>query len=448
MRSITLKLTLAFLFVGLTGSIIVAVLTQIQTRQEFNRFVLDLYQSEMVTDLVDYYEENGSWEGVQETGFSGRPSRGGLNDPERGGILLIVDNEEQVVVGPRELIGTTLRISEQQEGLPLEVDGEVVGWMLINIPKPGDERSPEGDFIDRLNKNVIVSALIATSLALIIGIVLARTISHPISDLQAATRIVAEGNLGYQVPVVGKDELGQLGHSFNQMSADLAQSNALRRQMTADIAHELRNPLSVILGYTEALSDEKLEGEAATFQVMHEEVLHLQRLIEDLRTLSLADAGELSLVKQPITPAALLAHVATAHNLLAAEKQVALEVQAAEGLPEISVDPDRIVQVLGNVVANALRYTPAQGKIKMTAERDSAGITFRVTDTGVGVSEEDLPYIFERFYRVDKARYDNNNESGLGLAIAKSIVEAHGGSISAESTPGKGTTFTILLPQN
>lgn len=443
MRSITFKLTLAFLFVGLTGSIIVAVLTQIQTRQEFNRFVLDLYQSEMVTDLVAYYEENGSWEGAQDAVFV-RPSRGGLNDPERGGIL-IVDNEGRVVMGPRELMGSTLRFSEQQS-LPLEVDGEVVGWMLLNPPEPGDKKSPEGDFIDRLNQNVVVSALIATSLALIIGVVLARTISHPISDLQTATQIVAEGNLGYQVPVLSKDELGQLGHSFNRMSADLAQSNILRRQMTADIAHELRNPLSVILGYTEALSDEKLRGDAATFEIMHEEVLHLQRLVDDLRTLSLADAGELSLIRQHISPAALLARVATAHALQTQEKQVTLEVQASEELPEISVDPDRIVQVLGNVITNALRYTPAQGKIRMTAEQHNNEISFRVTDTGIGVPEEDLPYIFERFYRVDKARFDTNGGSGLGLAIAKSIVEAHGGSITADSTPGKGTTFTILLP--
>lgn len=441
MRSLTLKLTLAFLMVGLVGSIVVALLVRAQTQREFDRFVLDQY-GDSVTELTDYYEEHGTWHGVDAV-VDPQPEA-----PYGGGrghhsAFTVVDVERRIVSG--NYIGKTISFRES-DAVPLKVDGETVGWMVLYRPNGGrDSNSPEDDFLARMNFNILISASTASALALVVGVLLARTISHPIRDLRAATQKVAGGDLGYQVPVRTKDELGQLAESFNHMSADLAHANDLRRQMTADVAHELRNPLSVILGYTEALSEGKLRGEPPMFGVMHDEALHLQRLIEDLRTLSLADAGELSLLKQQVAPASLLERVAVAHAPHAQVKQVSLEVQADRNLPEITVDPDRIVQVLGNLVTNALRYTPVKGRIQLAAERVSEGLIFRVSDTGAGIAADSLPFIFERFYRADKSRQQNQGESGLGLAIAKSIVEAHGGSIAVESTPGKGTTFTIAL---
>jgi signal transduction histidine kinase len=447
MRSLSLKLTLAFLIVGLIGSLGVALLAQIQTRQEFNRFVLDLYQSEFVTELIDYYEANGSWAGVErEIAIRPAPRGAGVELDDFRTPITVVDVNGRVVLGGQPgLVGQTI-LFNRREGLPLMSGDQVIGWMVLywGGPEPRHD-SPEGNFLYRLRNNVIVSALIAVTLALVIGVVLARTIARPIRDLQAATQAVAEGRLGYQVPIRTKDELGRLAMSFNRMSADLARSNHLRRQMAADVAHELRNPLSVILGYTEALSEGKISGSSAMFSVMHEEALHLQRLVEDLRTLSLAEAGELSLVKQPVSPAALLERVATAHLPHAQERQISLAVQAEEGLPEINVDPDRMVQVLVNLVTNALRYTPEKGRILLTAERDQQDVILRVIDNGTGIAPEDLPYIFERFYRADRSRRQGNGESGLGLAIARSLVEAHGGTITAESTAGQGSTFTIRL---
>jgi signal transduction histidine kinase len=216
--------------------------------------------------------------------------------------------------------------------------------------------------------------------------------------------------------------------------------------MTADIAHELRTPLSLILGYTESLSDGKLPATQETFDLMHDEAQHLSRLIDDLRTLSLAEAGELPLTRRPVDPGSLLERAKVAHVPEAQRQGVAIRVEAPEDLPQIEVDPGRLAQVLENLMSNALLYTSDGGQIALSAEAGGDTVYLRVRDNGVGIAPEDLPFIFDRFYRADKSRRRHGGESGLGLAIAKSFVEAHGGSISVESVPGGGTTFTIALP--
>jgi signal transduction histidine kinase len=297
-----------------------------------------------------------------------------------------------------------------------------------------------------VNQAIMLGALGAITVALLIGIFLARTISRPIRELTTATQMVAQGELGHQVPVRRKDELGELAVSFNQMSADLARSTELRRQMTADVAHELRTPLSLIMGYAEGLSEGKLEGTPETFDVLYDESLHLNRLVDDLRTLSLADAGELSLNRRLVCPQTLLKRAATVYAAQAREQDVSLKVEAENDTAEIKVDPDRMAQVLGNLVRNALRYTPAGGEIVLSADQYPRSVTLCVRDTGAGIAPDSLPHIFDRFYRADESRHQENGESGLGLAIARSIVEAHGGTISAVSTLGAGTTFRIELP--
>jgi signal transduction histidine kinase len=297
---------------------------------------------------------------------------------------------------------------------------------------------------------ILLSAGGATVVALVLGILLARAISRPVRELTAATRIVAEGELGHQVTVRSKDDLGELARSFNQMSADLAHSTRVRRQMTADIAHDLRTPLSILLGYTEALNDGNMRGTREMYATMYRQAQHLRRLIDDLRTLSLADAGELQLNTVQIAPQTLLASIAATYRVRAEQHEISLRVFATPDVPQIHVDPDRMAQVLGNLVDNALRYTPPGGQIALLAESDAEtaaqAIYLSVQDNGTGISTEDLPYVFERFYRGDKARQPEGGTSGLGLAIAQSLVHAHGGTISVESTVGQGTRFTITLP--
>jgi len=227
-------------------------------------------------------------------------------------------------------------------------------------------------------------------IALLLSLVLARTLTQPARALTSAIRAMAQGKLDVAVPVRSRDELGQLTTAFNQMSADLARANQARRQMTADIAHDLRTPLSVIKGYCEGLRDGVLKPAPNTFQTMYQEAEHLSLLVEDLRTLSLADAGELKLARKRVSARELLERAAAAHQLRAQEHQVALQVSVQAGLPEADVDPERMAQVLNNLVGNALRYTPTGGQIMLAATRAADHVHLTVRDTGAGIAPDDL----------------------------------------------------------
>jgi signal transduction histidine kinase len=216
--------------------------------------------------------------------------------------------------------------------------------------------------------------------------------------------------------------------------------------MTADIAHELRTPVSVIMGHAEAVHDGVLAPSLESFEIIRDEVERLDGLIEDLRTLSRADAGELPIEFQPVSPDKLLEKVQAMHKQQAARKNITIALRNAPDLPEISADPGRLVQVVSNLVDNALLYTPEGGRVMLSARVVAEDLELRVQDSGPGIAENEIGLVFERFYRSDPSRQRNEGGSGLGLAIAKSIVEKHGGSIWAESQPGEGTTIVIHLP--
>jgi signal transduction histidine kinase len=202
----------------------------------------------------------------------------------------------------------------------------------------------------------------------------------------------------------------------------------------------------VILGYAEALSDGKLKPDREMYSVIHTEALHLSHLIDDLKVLSLADAGELPLNMQPVEPGKLIRRAAETYQMQAEQKQVSILTDIAADLPEIRVDVERMAQVLGNLMSNALRYTPAGGSIRLSAQREQSSVVLGIADSGSGIAEEDLPYIFERSFRGDKARQQQSGETGLGLAIVKSLVEAQGGRIEVKSSPGQGAQFALIFP--
>ncbi|MCJ7623548.1 MAG: HAMP domain-containing protein, partial [Anaerolineaceae bacterium] len=431
MRSLTLKLVLAFLFISLIGTILVAVFARQATVNEFDQLMLEKARTEFVAQAAAYYQINSSWAGVgvyfqskigppapqpQDTGGQ-EPLQSKPEDAEEQALLppkpqdiegqaplprilfVLVDQNGRVVVpaGPFR-IRDFISVDKLEDGAQVEVDGQVVGTALSVGAFP-DLNPEEERFLKRANEALLKAALVATAAGLLLGILLAGTLTRPLRDLTAAVRSMAEGRLKQDVQVRSQDELGELTRAFNQMSAELTQVTQSRRQMTADIAHDLGTPITVIAGYIEALRDDVLQPSQERFDVIHTEVQYLRRLVGDLRTLSLTDAGELKLERQAVSPLEFLAKMAAAHWQCAEQRKITLQVQGDPDLPVIDVDPDRMAQVLSNLVVNALRHTPEGGWINLSTQRQGDYVQLCVQDSGEGIPPESLERVFDRFYR-------------------------------------------------
>jgi len=451
MRSISTKLILAFFSIGIVSVAILSFMARWNTRTEFIQFLSDQTDTDVLSELSEYHLVNGSWTGVEEVvrqkphdNYGPGP---GYGSPPRSFILT---DEQGVVLTAGGGYGTGDRLSEADRlaSTPITENDIVVGY-YVPIRKPYEGQPRELEFIERVNRMLLYGSVIGAVITLLLGIFLSRTITRPIRELTQATHAVSEGNLLQRVTVRSNDELGELARAFNKMSAELSRSVNARKQMTADVAHELRTPLSLILGHAEAVHDGVLPPTRENFEIVREEAVRLEHLVNDLRILSLADAGELTINLQTIEPERLINDVASRYQVETQKKKIPITVDAAPHLPSLEADPGRMTQVLTNIMDNALRHTPEGGKIVLSTKQAGNVIEISVQDGGPGVSPEDLDRIFERFYRSDSARQrdaDFPGGSGLGLAIAKSIVQAHGGQISAESEAGKGLRVVIHLP--
>ena len=462
MRSIAIKLTLAFVLVSLTGILLMGWLVRARTIPRISEFNNSNRQAVFIEFAKGWYARNQSWDGIERAISSAQNNSSDSEDDFRrfGRGVLLTDANYTIVFARsnRYDSGEKLRPNDRERAQAIDVQNEVVGYIVFpgpnasnnggrntNIAKVQSTVSPEQIFLNQFESALLLGAGVAIGIALLVGAFLAGTLSRPLRQLTSATQALADGNLGHQVDVKSGDEIGELAKAFNTMSADLAEGERQRQQMTADIAHDLRTPLSVILGYTEALSDGKFEGDPEIYDAMHREAQQLNRLIDDLRTLSLADAGKLSLHKGPVAAEEILQQAVGTWRMAASDKGVALAANPAEPF-SINVDPGRIAQVLGNLISNGLRYTERGGAITLSAQQSGSDAILTVTDTGKGIPADRLPHIFDRFYRADNARQLDKGQSGLGLTIVKSLVEAHEGIIAAESQLGKGTTFTITIP--
>jgi len=390
--------------------------------------------SDLGRSLSDYYAETGNWDGVSSV--IGEKRGQGRGESGRGGgpPLLLADAGGQVILDTvGDQVGQRLSADTLAQGEPVIVNGDQVGTLLQGSYSAVTLSQADQDFLDRVESALIIGALIAIGVALVIGFIIFRGITAPLRRLTQATTAVAEGDLSVQVPVPSKsgDEIAQLGLAFNQMTADLARADQLRRDMTADIAHELRTPLTVIQGNLEAILDGAYPADTEHLEPVLRKTQLLRRLVADLRTLALADAGELVTVKD-FSVHAQAAGVDLTHDIPAL-------------FPLISADASRIEQVLGILLDNALRHTPAGGEIQVDLQSVDSETWSSVRDTGEGILSEALPHVFERFYRA-KSNQPHPGGSGLGLAIAQAIIAAHGGRIWAESDVGQGTTITFALP--
>jgi len=446
MNRLWVRLAIAFVFVAAISALAVAVLATSVASNQFQQYVArrdTLTQSGLLDSLAAYYETTGSWRGVEAVlaQFSGRGQ--GRGRPP----LLLADATGSIVYDERnQRTGTTLTTSERDSSLPVEMNGTTAGYLLLGTQGRGSLATTEQDFLDQLQNTLLVAALIAAGLGIAIGLVISRTVSRPLSQLAQAARAFAAHNWDQRVKVGGTEEVAEVSFAFNAMADSLQQAETLRRNLMADVAHELRTPLTVLQGNLRAMLDGVYPLERGEIATLYDETRLLNRLVDDLRELALAEAGQLKLNLQSIDLAALIG--STVANFMPVVEERGLTLEAKIDRPvEVRADPDRVAQVLRNLIANALWHTPPQGRIAVEARPSERGWRISVTDTGEGIAPEDLPRVFDRFYRAARPRTRHNGGSGLGLAIAKSLVDAMGGQIGVESELGQGSCFWFTLPR-
>jgi signal transduction histidine kinase len=319
----------------------------------------------------------------------------------------------------------------------------------------------EEQFLRRLDLTLLTAAAIAGAAALFVGVIATRHLTHPLSALQAAARRMADGDLSARVSVSGSPELADVARAFNQMAESLEDQERARQALLADVAHDLRTPVTVIQGTTDALLDGVYPPTEEHLRSIRQETERLGQLVRDLRDVSLSDSGQLRLERRPVPVVDLAARAVARAERVAARRGVGLRLRPVDDqgweATSVLVDPARVDQVLDNLLGNAVRFTPAGGEVTVDIRRlpavsgDAEEVAVSVTDTGPGIAPDDLPHVFDRFYRADPARSreadgDGSAGSGLGLAIVKGLVEAHGGRVRVESEPGQGARFTFTLP--
>jgi len=328
------------------------------------------------------------------------------------------------------------------ESIPIIVNGEKVG-VLIALTSKG---KLEENFITSIRIANIKAGMLATILALAVGIYFSRRISKPLVVLSKAARKIADRDLSHRVPIYTKDEIGEVGGAFNKMAESLEHNELLRKNLIADVAHELRTPLSILRGNLELLEEDVIKPSPEVFASLHEESIRISRLVDDLQSLSHADAGEMKFDLSMEDLAQIVRTVVLGLSQEAAKKNIEIRVQSTEPVHAL-IDRYRIGQVLYNLISNAIHYTE-QGRVQITVTNLPSYVQVEICDNGPGIEEEHLPFLFDRFYRVEKSRNRISGGSGLGLAIAKSFVEAHDGRIWVESKSGEGSKFIFSLPKD
>lgn len=466
--SIRRRIVASLVGVALVATALTGVLSTAVTRAFFQRYVA-LHRQErsdrVAALMAQYYQYTGSWSGVDAAIEEFLPQRGWweMMGHMAGSMMcsmlssavdrVVVADASGLVVGDTSdrAEGQRLSKTELALGSDVVVGGRKVGTVIILRPDQeigGVISDIERDFLRSTLGFTIGAALAVAAIAAGLGLVVSRGLARPLSALVVAVKKIEEGggkNLACRVPVTGTDEIGQLAEAFNSMLARLEKNEQLRRSMIADLAHELRTPVAVLRGNLEAMQWNLTPVTQERIISLHDEVVRMSRLLQDLQDLAVAEAGELSLNKSDVDFRELVARVAGFFWPEAQSRGIELSFEVEDGAGMVFADADRIRQVLANLLTNALRHTSSGGRVRVTARRSGDEVVVTVADTGEGIDPEDLPHVFDRFYRGRKERPEHLG-LGLGLGIAKALVEAHGGRIWAESEKGKGASFHFAIP--
>ncbi|MEA2008963.1 MAG: ATP-binding protein [Chloroflexota bacterium] len=458
-----LRLFLSFALVVLIAIISVVLVVRQSTAQEVRNFMFRggvMGLENLVTNLETCYEKYQSWEnctqmlnavGAQnnapewvngtKTGKGAETEKGPSNP-----MLQILDADGKVIAGTK---GTTSNGQQNEtaieHAIPLIYQGQEVGYLLPSGHMAFTSQQ-ELSLVSQLNKAALTAAGIAGGVALILATLLAYSLLRPIQTLTQAVNQMGTGDLSQRVKISGDTEIATLGRVFNQMANSLEDTEERRKALTADIAHELRTPLSVQQAYLEALQDGIYELSLENLTPIAEQNRSLIRLVEDLRTLALADAGELSLERAETNFPALVRRVATRFEPQAKINGNTFDLSLAEDCPTLEIDPQRIEQILNNLLDNALRHSPEGQVIELNIVYDAQNVSLAIHDKGSGIPAEEIAYIFDRFYKSDKSRIRSNGGTGLGLSISRKLAEAHGGDLEAGNHPQGGAIFTLILP--
>lgn len=440
------RLLLSYMIIiGLTAASMGLIINRV-TAQTFSLYLdkqIAAHSEMLPVMLTGYYARNGSWAGVQP-------------DIEEAGLMIgapvtLADGQGRIIASTQsDLPGQSAeQIPNINITIPV-VDGSSATIGTVYVQRNISHQRADETFLADVTRALIIGGMVVALLAAGLAVLLTRSISRPLAAMEQAAIQFAKGDYTVRVSPNGQDEIATLGRTFNQMAESVGSVERLRRELVANVSHDLRTPLTVIRGYLEGLRSGQIADRRSAemaFDAMHIEVTRLLHLVDDLRQAAALDSGSLPLNRRQTTAEALAAEALDRIAPLAAAKHIHTQSAVPADLPPLNLDVERMGQALFNLLENAVRHTAPNGTILMAAQQHGENIQLTVQDDGAGISAEHLPHIFERFYRADSARNPSAGRAGLGLSIVKAIVKAHGGTVRAESDGiGKGSTFTISLP--
>ena len=452
------KLALGFIAVAVTAILVAYFLVNFAVDIRYQSYITDRERASykrIGESLAETYITNGGWDEQLSASLPHFAMMSGVS-------IEVVDAAGQVVAetstnkGGGNLTehmsrimgsgGLVKELLQEKIEVPVVAHRKQVGTVYITPLIKAGQLTEDRKFRTAINNSLVFGGALAGLVALALSFLVSTWLTRPLAAMTRAAKKMEAGDLSQRIAVKDKDEIGQLGEAFNHMSMALQRQERLRKNLTADVAHELRTPLATIRSHIEAFLDGVMSPDKQNLESIHEETIRLGRLVDDLGRLAQAESGKLGLDRRSVDLTSIVRGAATGLKPLFDDGRVSLDI-VTNGKIVGDYDQDKIKQILVNLIVNAIKFTPANGNVKVTVGTEKGEAVIRVSDTGAGIDADSLPYIFERFYRVDKSRNRATGGSGIGLTIAKKLVELHGGAISVASKVGAGTTFTVRLPK-